>query len=210
MHCLAFAKQWHTPVRTASLKPLFVSQRFPAQHAVAYPDVEKLPQMGMIQRVETLIESPVSGVCPNNESISADASLPSTGSARALVPSVSSVLSRHCDFLPALPPHFVSFAWRYHGNTPLSLPPPRRVADGGPGVVHPVSPSGDSSVETTGISQVPGEPQFPFAHGLRGCLESLPSPARGRGAGDEGVWKNVALCQLRPPSPGRCAATLSR
>ena len=47
----------------------------------------------------------------------------------------SSVLSRHCDFLPAFPPHFVSFAWRYHGNTHLSLPPPQRVAASGLGLV---------------------------------------------------------------------------
>ena len=70
----------------------------------------------------------------------------------------SSVLSRHCDFLPAFPPRFVSFAWRYHGNALVSLPPPWRVAGVGPGVGHPVSPSGLSSVETTGSPKFLGNP----------------------------------------------------
>jgi hypothetical protein len=70
----------------------------------------------------------------------------------------SSVLSRHCDFLPALSPHFVAFVWRYHGNTRLSLPPSRRVADDGPGVVRPVAPAGISSVETTGSPKFLGNP----------------------------------------------------
>ena len=70
----------------------------------------------------------------------------------------STVLSRHCDFLPSLPPHFVSFAWRYHGNAPVSLPPPLRVASVGPGVGHPVSPSGSASVETTGSPKFLGNP----------------------------------------------------
>jgi hypothetical protein len=47
----------------------------------------------------------------------------------------STVLSRHCDFLPAIPPHFVAFAWRYHGNTHVSLPPSMRVATSGLGLV---------------------------------------------------------------------------
>ena len=47
----------------------------------------------------------------------------------------SLVLSRHCDFLPPFPPRFVSFAWRYHGNAQLSLPPSPRVATSGLGLV---------------------------------------------------------------------------
>src|SRR5262245_19218218 len=42
----------------------------------------------------------------------ADASLPSTGSSGASSPA-SAVLSRRYDSLPPIPPHFVSFAWRY-------------------------------------------------------------------------------------------------
>jgi hypothetical protein len=32
---------------------------------------------------------------------------------------------RRCDFLPALPPHFVAFAWRYHSVRLDSLPSPK-------------------------------------------------------------------------------------
>ena len=79
----------------------------------------------------------------------------------------SSVLSRHCDFLPSLPPHFVAFAWRYHGNThrfaPAAAACGRRRAWGwSPGI-----PVRDFFRGDDRISQVPGEPQFPFAHVLR-------------------------------------------
>ena len=47
----------------------------------------------------------------------------------------SSVLSRHCDFLPPIPPRFVSFTWRCHGSTHFSLPPPLRAATSGLGLV---------------------------------------------------------------------------
>jgi hypothetical protein len=70
----------------------------------------------------------------------------------------SRVLSRHCDFLPPLPPRFVAFAWRYHGCTDGSfLPGPRAV--GRPGVVCPVSPAGNCRGSDR-ISQVPGEPRL--------------------------------------------------
>jgi len=78
----------------------------------------------------------------------------------------SSVVSRHCDFLPSLSPHFVSFVWRYHGSTHSSLPPPLRATASGLGLVAryplPGCFHGDDR-----SSQVPGEPQFPFAHVLR-------------------------------------------
>jgi hypothetical protein len=68
--------------------------------------------------------------------------------------------------LLSFPPRFVAFAWRYHGNTPASLPPQRRVGRVGPGVGHPVSPPG--FFRGVGrFSQVSGGPLFPFAHGLR-------------------------------------------
>jgi len=50
-----------------------------------------------------------------------DASLPSARSA-GWRSRVSPVLSRRYDFLPALPPHFVAFAWRYHA-VPLGFAP---------------------------------------------------------------------------------------
>jgi len=79
----------------------------------------------------------------------------------------SSVLSRHCDFLPAFPPRFVSFAWRYHGEradfAPAAVARGRRWAWGwSPGIPARVLFRGDGR-----ISQVPGEPPFPFAHVLR-------------------------------------------
>jgi len=70
----------------------------------------------------------------------------------------STVLPRHSDFLPPLPPRFVSFAWRYHGNTHRSLPPRLRVAMAGLGLVHPVFPSGMASVETAGSPKFLGNP----------------------------------------------------
>ncbi len=78
----------------------------------------------------------------------------------------SSVLSRHCDFLPPLPPRFVSFAWRYHGITHISLPPPLRAATSGLGLL-PGIPVRECFRGDDRISQVPGEPRFPFAHVLR-------------------------------------------
>jgi hypothetical protein len=72
---------------------------------------------------------------------------------------VSAVLSRHCDFLTPVPPHFVAFAWRYHQSTRLlsSLPP--LPSDGGrPGVGLPVSPSGSLVVETSGSPKFLGNP----------------------------------------------------
>ena len=72
-----------------------------------------------------------------------DASLPSTGSSGASSPA-STVLSRRYDLLPPIPPHFVSFVWRYLSR-PLVLFAPRRTsAPSRPGVVNPVSPSGIS------------------------------------------------------------------
>jgi hypothetical protein len=47
----------------------------------------------------------------------------------------STVLPRHCDFLPPIPPCFVSFTWRYHGITHFSLPAPLRAATSGLGLV---------------------------------------------------------------------------
>ena len=78
----------------------------------------------------------------------------------------SSVLSRHCDFLPSIPPRFVSFTWRYHESTHLSLPSPLRGAASGLGLVTRYPRPGILRGNVR-ISQVPGEPQFPFAHVLR-------------------------------------------
>jgi hypothetical protein len=54
--------------------------------------------------------------CFPRSSLSADVSLPSTGSSGASSPA-SAVLSKRYDFLPPFSPHFVSFAWRYLEST---------------------------------------------------------------------------------------------
>jgi hypothetical protein len=86
-----------------------------------------------------------------------DASLSSPGSPQRSSP-VSTVLSRRYDSLPSFPPRFVSFARpvpRLHSRFAPARAECRRV---GPGVVHPVSPSGLSLGDDRG-SHVPGEPQ---------------------------------------------------
>src|SRR5262249_43701727 len=66
-----------------------------------------------------------SACCPRSD-LPADASLPSTGSSGASSPA-SAVLSRRYDFLPPVPPHFVSFAGRYLRVHSLSSLPGGRV-----------------------------------------------------------------------------------
>jgi hypothetical protein len=70
----------------------------------------------------------------------------------------STVLSRHCDFLPSLLPRFVSFVWQYHGTTHLFAPAVAACCNVRPGVGHSVSPSGHSSMETTGSPKFLGNP----------------------------------------------------
>jgi hypothetical protein len=101
----------------------------------------------------------------------ADASLPSTGSSGASSPA-STVLTRRYDFLPPVPPHFVSFVWRYLAR-PLVLFAPRRTsAPSRPGVVNPVSRPG-SRRGVGRISQVPGEPRLSVRH-----VQSTPAGLR--------------------------------
>src|SRR5271157_1294374 len=122
----------------------------------------------------------------------------------------SSVLSRHCDFLPSVPPRFVSFTWRYHGSTHLSLPPPLRGAASGLGFVTRYPPPGILRGNSR-ISQVPGEPQFPFAHGLRprpaaasltvyGTLAWPPLKGRRRRRRQNGFRGSIAWLSGSPPT----------
>ena len=69
----------------------------------------------------------------------------------------SAVLSRHCDFLPPVPPHFVAFAWRYHGRTASFAPPVYPVRPGGLELFARYLPPGICRGDDR-ISQVPGEP----------------------------------------------------
>ena len=96
--------------------------------------------------------------CFPRSSLPADASLPSTGSSGASSPA-SSVLSKRYDFLPSIPPHFVSFAWRYlHGHSFFSLPS-RRVRCRGLELLSRYLRPGVCRGNDR-ISQVPGEPRL--------------------------------------------------
>ena len=66
------------------------------------------------------------------------ASLPSTGSARAIVPPLQRYYQGTATSCRPFPPPFVSFVWRYHGNTRHFAPGSPRVTDLGPGVGRPV------------------------------------------------------------------------
>ena len=107
--------------------------------------------------------------CFPRSGLPADASLSSTGSSEASSPA-STVLSKRCDFLPPVPPHFVSFAWRYLGCTRCF----RSLADECAAKAGSWSPGiscREFAEERTGFSQVPGEPQLPV------CTCSNPTPA---------------------------------
>jgi hypothetical protein len=91
------------------------------------------------------------------------ASLPSTGSSGASSPA-STVRSKRYDFLPPIPPHFVTFVGRYLRVHSFSSLPGGRVHRRGPELLtrslRPGARGGDDR-----ISQVPGEPRLPVCHG---------------------------------------------
>ena len=67
--------------------------------------------------------------------------------------------TRCSDSRPPLPPHFVSFAWRYHPCVPCSSP---TALDAGPWIILELvsgSPSGLLRVETAGSPKFPGNPR---------------------------------------------------
>jgi hypothetical protein len=102
-----------------------------------------------------------------------DASLSSTGSSEASSPA-STVLSKRYDILPSVPPHFVSFAWRYLAFTRSVRSP----ADECAAEAWSWSP-GDSGrefhEETTGAPKFLGNPDCPFAH-VQSTPAGLPAP----------------------------------
>src|SRR5262249_32413579 len=101
-----------------------------------------------------------SACCPRSDP-SADASLPSTGSSGASSPA-SAVLSRRYDFLPPVPPHFVSFASRYLRVHPFASLPGGRVRRRGLELLTR-SPARDLAEEATGSRKFLGNPDCPFA-----------------------------------------------
>jgi hypothetical protein len=81
--------------------------------------------------------------CFPRPGLPAGASLPSPGSSGASSPA-STVLSRHYDFLPPVPPHFVAFVWRYLPRSLVLFAPRQTSALPRPGVGNPVTPAGMS------------------------------------------------------------------
>ena len=100
--------------------------------------------------------------CFPRSSLPADASLPSTGSSEASSPA-STVLSKRYDFLPPIPPHFVSFAWRYpRVHSFFSLLGGRVHRRGLELLSRYLQPGTRRGNDR--ISQVPGEPQVSVRH----------------------------------------------
>ena len=100
--------------------------------------------------------------CFPRPALSADASLPSTGSSEASSPA-SPVVSKRYDFLPPIPPRFVAFAWRYLDRTRSF----RSRADECAAKAWSWSPGGSSrefAEETTGSPKFLGNLKCPFAH----------------------------------------------
>ncbi len=89
--------------------------------------------------------------------------------------------------LPApIPPHFVSFAWRYLSVSLVVFAPRRTSAPPGPGVGHPVSPAG-SRRGNDRTSQVPGEPQLSVCT----CSSDAGRTARTRPVHSAAAWPSV-------------------
>ena len=81
--------------------------------------------------------------CVPRSSLPTDASLSSTGSSGASSPA-STVLSKRYDFLPPIPPHFVTFVWRYLSVALVMFAPRWTSEPPKPGVGNPVSAAGIS------------------------------------------------------------------
>ena len=95
----------------------------------------------------------------------------------------STVLSGRYDFLPPVPPRFVSFAWRYHSQrSRFARTRPSAAAGGSPGVGHPVSPAGTLVSGNDRISYVPGEPRLCSCPALRPRQDRRIRPLRCAGA----------------------------
>jgi len=125
---------------------------------------------------------------------------------------------RHCDSLPPISPHFVSFAWRYHRCDRCSPPPARDRAVDQPGVGKPGLQSAVTT-EMAGSLRFPSDPHVPapcsrtpvgpmHARPLR-CLGAAPACVNNGGSRDEKILglNRTALgltlyaSQLKFPSP---------
>jgi hypothetical protein len=99
--------------------------------------------------------------CFPRPSLSAGASLPSTGSSGASSPA-SSVLSKRCDFLSPVPPHFVAFARQYLSVHSFCSLLGGRVRRQDLELVTRYS-SREFAEEATGSPKFLGNPNHPFA-----------------------------------------------
>jgi hypothetical protein len=129
--------------------------------------------------------------CFPRSSLSAGASLPSTGSSEASSPA-SSVLSRRYDFLPFGSPHFVAFAWRYLRVHSFFSLPDRRVRRRGLGCYPGISRR-ELTKETTGSRTFLGNPNYPFAH-----VQSTPAGLRPPDHCGVAAWPMVSEKQRLP------------
>jgi hypothetical protein len=75
----------------------------------------------------------------------------------------STVLSGRYDSLPPVPPHFVSFAWRYHGCACVRFSQRSRRRTAGQGLLCPTTPKSLNNMETTGSPTFPGNPNCAYA-----------------------------------------------
>src|SRR5215472_14914470 len=129
--------------------------------------------------------------CFPRSSLPADASLPSTGSSGASSPA-SAVLSRHYDFLPPVPPHFVAFVWRYLRVHSFGSLPGGRVHRRGLELLTR-SPGRELAEETTGSRKFLGNPDCPFAH-----VQSTPAGPRAPDHCGAAAWPLVSEQQRLP------------
>jgi hypothetical protein len=129
--------------------------------------------------------------CFPRSSLSADASLPSTGSSGASSPT-STVLSKRYDFLPPVPPHFVTFVWRYlRVHSFFSLPGGQVHRRGLELLARYLRPGFRRGNDR--ISEVPGEPQVPVCH-----VQSTPAGLLASDQYGAAAWPLVSEQQRLP------------
>jgi hypothetical protein len=104
----------------------------------------------------------------------------------------SAVLSRRYDILPSVPPHFVSFAWRYLAFT-RSVRSPADECAAGAWSWSPGDSGREFHEETTGSPKFLGTPPCPFAH-----VQSTPAGLRTPDHCGAAAWPLVCQQQRLP------------
>ena len=134
---------------------------------IRYAKFKHVPVAAIRRRyVEMVPEFEASATLPSDGSMTRHP-LPFTGFPRGEFPSFFGTM-RCYDSRPPIPPHFVSFAWRYHLGTLASLPSVRRAAPWAGGFCSPLRlpPSGSKGGDDR-ASHVPGEPPLCLCPALR-------------------------------------------